>query len=508
MRKCIQILALSLVGALCASMAAWAAAPDTSKFVTVTYVMLGNKPTNGQFEKVEAKWNAIFKERVNAHLELKWVEWADWQTKYNLLLASGEPLDLITTATDWLDAWPNAQRGAFMNLDELLPVYAPQTWAEVPPEHWEQCKYNGKIVMIPEDHYTQWINHGIFYRGDWAKEAGIELPIKDWETLGKYFQSVKEKHGIIPFEMDGTNGALMAGWYDSHTPSLALPMVPTGWVELIRAKSYDEKYTAWSPVFDQTFVDFAKMMKEWGDKGYWREDVLNFKIPDQNTLIRSGKTGGDQHHTQTYRTLRVFMDKEQPGSDLQFFAFGEVGNNLISMSITHGATALGAYSKNPERALMVYDIIRHDEEVYRLFNYGLEGVQYVIENGVMKRPAGYDEARDRFYSDFWGGRVDKFELPMDMVWPRIGEVYQRYDQIKKPYPYERFVFNKAPVEAELAAISNIGNQLGMAIAFGKAGDPEKAVEELRKKMKAAGYEKVLAEVQKQLDEYKKLVEGQ
>jgi putative aldouronate transport system substrate-binding protein len=364
--------------------------------------------------------------------------------------------------------------------------------------------------MIPEDHYTQWINHGIFYRGDWAKEFGIELPIMTWENMGKYFQGVKDNKGLIPLEISGTNSALIGGWYDSHTPSLSLPMVPTGGLEVIRAKSFDEKYTAWSPVFDDTFIEFAKLMKEWSDKGYWREDVLNFKKPDQWALIRSGRTGADQHHTQTYRVLRVHMDREQPGSELQFFVFAEAegNNNLVSMSITHGATSLGAHSKNPERALMIYDIIRHDEEVYRLFNYGLEGVQYVIEDGIMKYPEGYDDARDRFYSNFWGGRVDRFELPMDRVWSRINEVYERYDKIKKPYPYERFVFNKAPVEAELTAMSNISTQMGFAIAFGKAGDPVKAVEDLRKRLELVGYDKVLAEVQKQLDEYKILVEGE
>jgi putative aldouronate transport system substrate-binding protein len=480
---------------------------DTSEFVTVRYVMLGNKPTNGQLEKVAEKWNAILKEKVNAHLELQWVEWADWRTKYNLLLASGEQLDLITTATDWLDAWPNAERGAFMDMTDLLPEYAPKTWAQVPPEHWEECKYDGKIVLIPEDNYTQWINHGLFYRGDWAKEFGIELPIMDWETMGKYFQGVKDnKEDVVPWDAQGSI-SLAGHWFVSHTPVLALEMVPTGYIPVFWAESYDEKYTAVSPIFDDTFIEFAKTMKEWGDAGYWREDVLNYK-GDTRELLRAGLSGSDQHHTQTFRTLRVEMDDLQPGSELGMFVFGEQNANLISMSITHGATAIGAHSKNPERALMVYDLIRNDEELYRLVNYGIEGVQYIIEDGVMKRPEGYDRARDQFYSDYWGGRMDEFELPMDMVWPRIGEYYERYDKIKKPYPYGRFVFERAPIEAELAAISDVTAQLGPAICFGKAGDPVQAVEDFRMRVKLAGYDTVMAELQKQLDEYKVLVEGE
>ncbi|MBW5447742.1 DUF3502 domain-containing protein [Cohnella sp. CFH 77786] len=477
---------------------------DTSKFVKVSYVMLGNKPTNGQFEKVMEKVNALLKQKANAELEVKWVEWADWQTKYNLLLASGEPLDLITTATDWLDAWPNAQKGAFMPLDDLLPKYAPQTWADVPQDHWAETKYNNQIVMIPEDSYTQWVNHGFMYRGDWAKEFGITSPIKDFETLGKYFQGVKDKKpGVIPWDSEGTNMEMFNGYVTTTTDAIGLP-VSTGLYPIFYAPSYDQRFTAMSPVFEDTFVNFAKLMKDWGDKGYWRQDVLSNK-GDARTAMQAGKSGGLQHHTQSFLTDRYKMDQLQPGSELQFFPWSATKNNLISMSITHGATALGAHSKNPERALMVYDLIRNDQEIYRLFNYGIEGVQYVVKDGKRYRPEGYDVQRDDFYSDFWGGRVDKNEIPDGTWWDGWKDLYASYDQIKKPYPYGRFVFNKDPVNNELTAISQVVSQSLPAIVFGKAGDPEKAVNDFRSQLKSAGYDKVVAEIQKQLDEYKKLV---
>ena len=54
---------------------------DTSKFETITYVVLGDKPKNGQLETVMEKVNAILKQKINAELQFKWVEWADWQNK-------------------------------------------------------------------------------------------------------------------------------------------------------------------------------------------------------------------------------------------------------------------------------------------------------------------------------------------------------------------------------------------------------------------------------------------
>lgn len=484
-----------------------AGAADTSKFVKISYVILGDKPKNGQFDAALAEINKLMKQKINAELEWKWVEWADWQTKYNLLLASGDPVDLITIGTDWLDTWGNAQRGAFMNLDDLLPKYAPKTWESIPQEDWAESKFKGKIVLIPENAYTQWVNHGFFYRGDWAKEAGITEPVKDWDGIEKYLQYIKDnKKNVIPW--DATAGvSTFGGWVNSYTQELELP-ISTGWLPVFTTKNVDDPYTVVSPIFDEdTMLNYATKMKSWADKGFWREDVLNYK-GDTRTLLKGGLTGLDQHHTQTFGTLRVDMDREQPGSELQMYPFARTNGNLLELSITHGGTSLGAHSKNPERALMAYDLIRNDEQIYRLLNYGIEGVQYEIKDGKRVLPAGYDPKKNEFYSDFWGGRNDKLEIPSSTVWDQLPTtLYAEYDKIKHPYPYGQFVFDKTPVDAELTAISQVTGEMGPSIAFGKAGDPAKAVEAFKSKLKAAGYDKVKAELQKQLDAYKQQMQG-
>ena len=199
---------------------------DTSEHVTITYLVTGDIPTN-RTDEVLAKINEKLTEKVNAELAVQWIEWTDWTTKYNLALAtqSGE-IDLVGTATDWLNAWPNIQKGAFLPLsEEMLQTYAPQTWANVPAENWELCSYNGEIYLIPEDEYAQWTNHGFMYRGDWAKEAGLENGVHSWADLAVYFQYIKDnKEGVIPWDANGNGssyGPQMAGaWQTSHTPTV------------------------------------------------------------------------------------------------------------------------------------------------------------------------------------------------------------------------------------------------------------------------------------------------
>ena len=118
MRKLIALL-LTLAMMCCLLPATVAeGAIDTSEHVKIVYLVTGDKPTN-RTDEVLAKINEKLTEKVNAELEFRWIEWTDWQTQYNLALAtqSGD-IDLIGTATDWLDAWPNCQKGAFLALSE------------------------------------------------------------------------------------------------------------------------------------------------------------------------------------------------------------------------------------------------------------------------------------------------------------------------------------------------------------------------------------------------------
>ena len=117
MKKLIALLVAMLM--LVTALPAMAeSAIDTSEHVVITYLVTGDVPTD-HTDEVLAKINEILTEKVNAELEIRWIEWTNWQTNYNLALAtqSGD-IDLIGTATDWLDAWPNSQKGAFLPLSE------------------------------------------------------------------------------------------------------------------------------------------------------------------------------------------------------------------------------------------------------------------------------------------------------------------------------------------------------------------------------------------------------
>ena len=198
------------------------------------------------------------------------------------------------------------------------------------------------------------------------------------------------------------------------------------------------------------------------------------------------------------------MDTKFPGSDLQFYSFSDTNDNLVAEPITHGATSVGRTSKNPERSVMVYEQLRQNKAFYQLVNYGVEGSQYEIADGVRVQPEGYNRELHLFESNFWGGRVDKFEIPSDQEFLGTKDLWAKFDKIvKSPFPYSKFILDKTPVEAEIAAVSDVLSQYLVPIMFGAVDDPSEAVEELRSALKKAGHDRLLDEFQAQVSEYGK-----
>jgi len=382
---------------------------------------------------------------------------------------------------------------------EMLQENAPRTWEEVIPEHWEMCTLDGKIWFIPEDQYTQYTNHGVYWRGDWAREGGI-YQVTTFDELEAYFDVVKQNQPqAYPWDVAGDpGGGLLNGYLTSNTNTQGILSAS------IFCYNNDDPYTVVCPYMDSdAMIDAAIMFNRWSQKGFWREDVMNYRGLTRD-LFFAGFSGADAHHTMTYySSIRPGMDRLQPGSDVQFFYFGMENNNVRKDIITHGAMAINATSRNPDLALRVYDLLRNDKEIYMLLNYGIYGEDYLINSeGKLERPEGWEAVTHGLATNFWAGRMDKY-TPLDANWWSGTEaLIEHFNSFAHEYPMLKFAFDDSNVGAELAAMNNVlVSQIGQ-IGFGRTREsPEQAVANLRRDLMAAGYEKVKAEVQAQLDAF-------
>ena len=489
---------------------------DTSEHVVINYMTTGDKPSGELAATVDAalaELNDILTEKINAELQIYYISWTDYLSNYNLTLAQMDgSVDLVGTASDWLDAWPNAKNGAFLELsEEMLQTYAPKTWASVSPEHWELCKYDGEIYLMPEDNYAQWTNHGFVYRMDWAKEAGLADGVQSWEDLTTYFKYVKETYpDITPWDSDGTQyGQMAGGWITSHSDYVSIDGISAN---AMWGGTKDDLYTIYSPYMTETdsLVEYAKMMKEWDEIGVWQTDVLNNTASTNRDDYRVGKVAAEQHHTQTWTDLvshttqNTIYDTDED-AETGFFYFGQETGNVVALNITHGAMAVSAGSENPERALMVYDMIRNDQECYQLLCYGQEGVSWEkTGDGMKTTPEGYnaDTQNVNGVTNFWWGRNDDLEIrDASRDWEKIDALYAEYDSKKIDYPYGQFILNNDNIQSYIANINEIYTNYMKQISFGKySGTAEEIVAEFQQALKDAGIDIVTEEIQRQINE--------
>lgn len=489
---------------------------DTSEHVVINYMTTGDKPSGELAATVDAalaELNDILTEKINAELQIYYISWTDYLSNYNLTLAQMDgSVDLVGTASDWLDAWPNAKNGAFLELsEEMLQTYAPKTWASVSPEHWELCKYDGEIYLMPEDNYAQWTNHGFIYRMDWAKEAGLADGVQSWGDLTTYFKYVKETYpDITPWDSDGTQyGQMAGGWITSHSDYVSIDGISAN---AMWGGTKDDLYTIYSPYMTETdsLVEYAKMMKEWDEIGVWQTDVLNNTASTNRDDYRVGKVAAEQHHTQTWTDLvshttqNTIYDTDED-AETGFFYFGQETGNVVALNITHGAMAVSAGSENPERALMVYDMIRNDPECYQLLCYGQEGVSWEkTDDGMKTTPEGYNADTQNVggVTNFWWGRNDDLEIrDASRNWEKIDALYAEYDSKKIDYPYGQFILNNDNIQSYISNINEIYTNYMKQISFGKySGTAEEIVAEFQQALKDAGIDIVTEEIQRQIDE--------
>jgi len=476
---------------------------DTSKFVKVKMLVLGDAPAGGADKKVLEELNKVLKERMNAELEIQWVEWNNYATKYQMELVSGSDIDLIFTTSTWLNLWENADKDAFMDLTEMLPHFAPQLYADTTADEWAGCTYKGEIVALPEHRKWQLSTPLFAYRQDWAKEFGIEK-VDSMDTLEQYCKAIlANKKGVIPYNVGGSasSNEFYAMWLRQNT-DYVLGAGSIGMSAPVATKSLDDCWTSVSPVFDDKFLDFAVKMKEWGDAGFWAQDVMSATV-DTKAAFLSGTSGLYSMNVANYYGLFKELADEDPNAELGAFFFDEKRGTCVSDVVTQDACSITANSKNPERALMMYDLFQYDEEVYRLTQYGIEGVQYVVtEDGFRDKPESYNEEVDSYFWDMWSTRNDALEIPeFNPYKTQIDEVNALIKPWTRLNPWGSFIVDTVDWNAQVTAINEAGTTWLPAIQFGKAGDPVEAVNKYRAALKNAGIDEYMEEVVRQMNTY-------
>lgn len=456
--------------------------------VNLTWYVVGTPQKDQQL--VTDEINKILKEKINATLTINTIDWGAYDQKMNVITSSGEPYDLAFTSS-WANNYTqNVSKGALLPLDDLLQKYGKHILEQVPEKYWPAAKVNGKTYGVL-NYQIYAIGRGLNIKKDLADKYALDTTkIKKYADITPFLGQVKQgEPGVTPYLATG-NITHMFELYDNEK-GMTVDQVQGNSVNPLGIRTDDPAFKVFNLLESPEFMAQAKMFREWYEKGYIRKDAAALK--DEKAEAKTGKyvvvTGGygpgSESGASTDLGYPVVQGKPVP-------QFVNTGSVIAAM------TGINKNSKNPERAMMLLDLLFEDKELYNLFTYGIEGKHYtkVDENTVeIVKDSAYNPNNAWEFGSWFNAYVQK------------GQPADTWDQMKKANddsitsPLLGFLYNADGMKRENAQVNAIMNEY-LSIIYTGTQDPEKTVPELNQKLKAAGTDALIANAQKQIDEWK------
>lgn len=460
-------------------------------FVKVKLNVAGSEQKD--HDKVAEEYNKIFREKINAELDIEVMAWDTFRDKLVAMYSSNEPLDLIFTGSG-LGYLDDVNRQAFMAIeDEMIDQYAPDMKANINPLYLVGPRIKGKLYMIPTNKEIA-EGHSLMIRRDIADKYGLDISrIRGGiDELIPFLEKVKEgEKGMSPLSGD-------IAWYGVTTKYIDnMPKYSEAagsfYVNVEDGKVYSSFDLDW-------VVDRYKIYRELNQKGLFSLDVQEGVI-SQDDAVKTGKIAawsgmnkpGEAKSTQIYFGL-----EQEP-----YMLTG--AKPLISTSSTAGAgLAIRATSKNAERAMMIVNLLWSDSEIIHLVQEGIENVHYVKVNDTQKKlPEGISSTGDTGYDPGFSWMFGN--LFQTYVWdseaPDKHKQFMDFNKSGFTSPTLGFIFDQEPVKTELASLSSISSKYIGMLDKGQL-DVDEALKKLRDELKAGGIDRVIAEIQRQYDDWK------
>lgn len=181
---------------------------------TVKIVCVGDATTEA-CEEVSKAVSEITMEKYGVNVELVRLSYGSFQQEVNLMLASGEKLDLFPNFS--FTTMSASATGQIIPLDDLLAEYGQDILDIVPEEDWGVETFGGQIYAVPngKEHAE---GFGFVCRTDMLEALDYDIDsIKTDEDVEGLLAAVKEKYpDVYPLVSD--NGQM--NYYMGHKDDL------------------------------------------------------------------------------------------------------------------------------------------------------------------------------------------------------------------------------------------------------------------------------------------------
>ena len=318
---------------------------DTAKTeseVTLCFIDVSPSPQRqkyyeGVFEK--------FKEEKGITVKYESVPWDDAADKLTVLGTSGQLPDVITTHPLWLGQFTEADW--VIPIDDYVEENGDQFVEAVQKINWAQEKERyGHVYSVPDGFMVK----GIFYRKDWVKEIGYEIPTGDKWTYDAYFDLIK----ALTDKDQKRYGNSFRGARGAFDPLLAYLQSFTG------GYVYDEEGN-----FILNTPECVEALEKWCEiytDGYVPEDSVNWGFVEMVDNFTGGLTGTISNDSEVAMACEEKMDPEQWG--VLPMPVSTVDGKMMNTAGSPYSYTIAKTSEYPDEALELIDfLVRPDNNI-------------------------------------------------------------------------------------------------------------------------------------------------
>ncbi len=437
-------------------------------------------------EKVETAINEYIEPKINATVDIEWLDMGDFQNQLNLKITSGEEIDILPVFGTQLSTLYSQE--AMLPLSELVAEYGQGIEEAVGSDYMKAGYINGELYAIPciQSFASE---HSFLYRKDIAEKYQLDFSnvktLADLEPiLAKLHESEPEMNLIVS---NNPSDSMLTSWnWDGLGDEYGVLLDAANSLEVTNLYESDE------------YKELVTLMHDWYEKGYIQADAAT-TADNMATLLGAGNAFGTL--VNSYPGVRE-TESTNCGYELEEVALVtplSKTSNVTNMVITVPTTAV-----NPEKAVEFIHLLYTDSTLINLLYYGIEGEHYQVidtENGVVDYVDGQDMMTCKYVNKLKvGNSLAGYVESTSPV--TLNEDIAAFNESATKSKALGFSYDSGSVSNQLAALDTVSAKYRRGLECGSL-DPETELPKFIEELKGAGIDDVIAEKQAQLEEWAK-----
>lgn len=421
---------------------------------------------------VEKEVNKYLIDKINATIDIRFIDYVDFTKVMNNKTKEGEKFDLVFTSSWANDYRPNVKEGNFIKLNSLLEQYGKDVYKEIDEKFWKGTEVDGGVYAVPNQKEIANMPMWVFSK-EYVDKYNIPYKeLRTLEDLEPWLKLIKENEdGVIPFYVDNSYSVPMI--WDELAPGLGISL---------RSNNFDV-----ANIFKtEEMLNNLKTMRRYNELGYTNSKLGNTGDFSANKFVT--KADGQPY------AEKIWSAKS--GEKVVVTPIYE--SYITNDSINGSMIAISRNSENPEKAMEFLNLLNTDKYLRNLINYGIEGVHYEkISNNKIRL---LKKAKDYMVDYYTLGNLFityALEDEPDDKWKE----FERINNNSEVSQALGFEFDSSNVEVEFNSVNTVLEEFKRSLYTGLV-DTEEYVEKLNNKLKSAGIDKVKEELERQLNEWK------